>query len=511
MSTKHASLKRGRTYKKMERSESPDENEQQQQPALEEDNDIGVGDDIADAGDKIVTEQEQKADEEAILALDAFEAIAKKQQQQETEQKEQEDSEQVSKKAKTSETSVPPTSVKSESSSSSKPKQPVVVKLDHPVNAIERSLRNIFKIEKGYRIHPECAKIQHLTVTLSKMNAAKIEEKKKASGRANPNMKERFVNVNSMLRCMPADDTILTRWCHGLKAKLATDLNSVYRLSPPCKLNWCRLFSLGTFEKTKHAAATAEQAQHEFSACTGAYSENFVTDKGEDPSARSWLDKDIAIWNFITHEIIKNKEIAPMNHSKCADDLKTNNTPDTNTDAYAVNFLSKYIARKEGDKELKFNSSMFRYPTAADREHFKSEPYVAPHPKHHDLFYENRAANQVIYCDFPVVRPKTQAEAEATFETDDNPFVYVPFQEREAIKSGSIGSVFYEVGVTENHQGKSYYKTRPLLLIWFNNIGVKAATEKPKKPFVFPTLDVTEGMNEAETGGGEEGEIKSEA
>jgi hypothetical protein len=374
-----------------------------------------------------------------------------------------------------------------------------VVEVKKVRGVFENDLRSLFSRANGYRLHPEDLKMNHLTVRLTKVSDKKLAEARAKAGRALKNMKDRYLNLNSLFSTIPTDDEILSKFVPGLLAKAKAEPFRVIQMSPPCKMKWTRLTGLGSFDKTKYAPENEESAEHEFSLNVGAYNEQFVDDRGLDPSAVAWLEHTKTIWNFITDEIIRNKEIAPELHKMCGADLEKDKPPSSISyeEAYAVNYRNKYVKGKDGDLEVKFGAKMFRFPTVEDRTAFNDIPYVAPNERMQSLYDGVNDKKQVIYNDFPVIRPKTTEEASKSFDTDPNPFIYVPYSERDQIKDNSIGSCLYEIAITENHQGKSYLKLKPLLLIWVRDVvSQKATTKKRDRPFVFGEVSVTEEQTE---------------
>lgn len=372
--------------------------------------------------------------------------------------------------------------------------------VDKTISSVERDFRRLFARDAGYRFWASDLNLKHVTVRLSKVSDKKMAEYRAKAGRALKNMKDRYVNVNSLFSTIPSDEEILSKFVPDLVEKARTEPFRVIQLSPPCKAKWVRLQGLGNFDKPKFAPENEKDAGHELSLTAGAYDEARVDSDGCDPSAFAWMQHLDKMWQQIAHEIASNKEIAPDLHKKCAEDMErlVAERPlaagEKYEERYLAHFKNTYI--KKRDLEQKFVYKMFRYPTAEEQEMFRSEPYKAPSDRLQQVYDDAGPKDKIVYNDFPVVRPKTKEEAEASFATDPNPFVAVPFEQRGEIRDNSICSVLYEVGVTESAKDKSHLKLRPLLLIWIRDVARKPAVKKEKKPFVFSSVEVSEDMIE---------------
>lgn len=345
-------------------------------------------------------------------------------------------------------------------------------------------LFQLFQAASGYKFD---VPLGHITVALSKPNADKQAAYKKKCGRDNMELKDRFVNINVLFRTLPMDEKIISKFLPDLEKKLKREPFPYISMSAPGKLRWSRLTGLGTFDKTKNRPKTVGEACHEFSLTVSAYRDDSVDDRGRDPDALKWISKVAAINNYIGTAIANNTQLAPKHHEACKE-LLDRDPGDVNVpykDRYVAKFVEAFVKPLDDVSELKFSTRMFRYPSAEEKEMFAVHPYIAPNEQLQRVYDDAGRNDKIVYNDMPVVRPKTPAEAAASWPADPNPFVYIPFSERGQITDGALAATLYEYALTESYNNKSYLKLKAMMLIWFPGEPAPVSTLAMDRPFVF--------------------------
>lgn len=325
-------------------------------------------------------------------------------------------------------------------------------------------LKLIFPESAGYRytINPKW-----LTLTASKMSDKKKKAKaEKYGGRESGDSKERFVNVNSLFRTFPKNEKILSKFLPKLNE--LKEPHKPILISAACKSRYCRMTGWGTSAKEQWKT-DKNKSKHEFSLTPQAFREDSVTEDGKDPHSLAQFEMWKTVWGHLSGLIIDSTKIAEKFHTECSKLVGAQNEKETD-EQYRERFRATYIKTfiKPVDEGcVKFDAPMVGMPTEEELKEFEKKPYTPPAPHFLDVYEVRNVNDRVIYRDLPVIRPKTDAELRAD-EEDDNPFIYVPFDQREGIDGGILAPV-YEIGVTEDAKEKSHFKPRPLLVIWFKD------------------------------------------
>jgi len=356
------------------------------------------------------------------------------------------------------------------------------------ISSTARQLRELFGPDNGYKFD---VPLTHIKVAVSKPNPIKQAEFQAKTGKAST--KDKFVNINITFRTIKETEGILSKFIPEVIKKSNVDL------FPPAKLKFPSLKGRGTFDKAKHAPLTIQQSCHEFSLSNIAYSEDAVDENCCDPEVVKQFAKVNSINKYIGEKIAENELIAPNQHVLCKR-LVELAPAETYQQRYKAKFIENYLKSLDGVSSLKFSTKMFRGLFGEEKAKFDAEGGYKMPTDDLQIAYEDAGRNdKFAYKEFPVIRPKTEQEANETFKEDPNPFKFIPFAERGCLVDGSLCSTLYQYDLTESYQDKSYLKLKPLLLIWFPDEAASKKEVVMEKPFVFGAAKVTDyGDNQEE-------------
>jgi len=404
----------------------------------------------------------------------------------------------------------------------------------------ESDMRALLSKDRGYaRIFYDQVNVRHLSLVYVTMSSEKMEMYRRANNGRDP-MQKTSIYVNSMFNSLPSGDDEVFRKFLVNPDRLQSEPYHAIGITPPGKIKYPILTGVGSFGKKVYPADSLKASHHEFAFCLSALQEQFVDEAtGHDTSCLKWFDAVNNVWNRLSTIIAESPKMAPRLKEACARQLALEASPSSASssspvspvqttsptgsvsgstpgvtgftshtearDRFTSKFKELFCKKFDASRGVDFKSKFFRKYVEAEH----PGGYKAPTPALQQVFEDAGKHEKLVYNDMPVVRPKTSEEVDATWESDPNPFVYVPITERGVIVSGSYVSVLYEYGITEDAKEKSHLKLRPLVVVWFRDFSVKPATGKKQSKFTFGKGEVSANLVELDaTPLADDGEIR---